>query len=193
MADRRPVHVRREASPEEQRTGRWPGARGILLLRLQASRHAYLRQKVPPMMGVIWYIPVKHIAILRNHLAAVRVGLISLLKRSETYYNRATHERVSKRHGLGSPRRGRTPQGDAEMKAPQMATGARRYNLVLPQKLCDEMQRRAAEWHATGLEVLRQCIRLGLVVAPTAQVPLQPPYVVYMSSLSPPGLYSVSI
>ncbi len=50
-----------------------------------------------------------------------------------------------------------------------MATGAKRYNLVLPQELYDEVQRIAAERHSTVVEVLRQFIRLGLLVAQAEQ------------------------
>jgi hypothetical protein len=57
------------------------------------------------------------------------------------------------------------------MEAPQMATGAKRYNLVLPQELFDEVQRIAAERHSTVVEVLRQFIRLGLLVAQAEQDP----------------------
>ena len=44
-----------------------------------------------------------------------------------------------------------------------MATGAKRYNLVLPQALFDEVQRIAAAQHSTIVEVLRQFIRVLLV------------------------------
>ena len=45
----------------------------------------------------------------------------------------------------------------------RMATGAKRYNLVLPQALFDEVQRMAAAQHSTIVEVLRQFIRVLLV------------------------------
>jgi hypothetical protein len=38
---------------------------------------------------------------------------------------------------------------------------------VLPQELFDEVQRIAAAWYSTVVEVLRQFIRLGLLVAQT--------------------------
>ena len=50
-----------------------------------------------------------------------------------------------------------------------MATGAKCYNLVLPPALFDEVQRIAAQRHSTVVEVLRQFIRLGLLVAQAEQ------------------------
>lgn len=41
----------------------------------------------------------------------------------------------------------------------------KRYNLVLPQPLFDELQRIADERQSTVLEVLKQFIRLGLLVS----------------------------
>ena len=41
----------------------------------------------------------------------------------------------------------------------------KRYNMVLPQPLFDEIQRIADERHSTVLEVLKQFIRLGLLVS----------------------------
>lgn len=43
------------------------------------------------------------------------------------------------------------------------ANETKRYNLVLPQELYDEVQRIADEQHTTVVEVLRKFIRLGLL------------------------------
>lgn len=43
--------------------------------------------------------------------------------------------------------------------------GSKRYNLVLPQKLYDEVERIAEERDMTVVEVLRRFIKLGLLVA----------------------------
>ena len=40
----------------------------------------------------------------------------------------------------------------------------KRYNLVVPQTLFDEVQKIALERHTAVIEVLKQFIRLGLVV-----------------------------
>lgn len=50
-----------------------------------------------------------------------------------------------------------------------MATDAKRFNLVLPQEVFDEVQQIAAARHSTVVEVLRQFIRLGLLVAQAEQ------------------------
>lgn len=42
---------------------------------------------------------------------------------------------------------------------------SKRYNLVLPQELFDQLQVIADERHSTVLEVMRQFIRLGLLVS----------------------------
>ncbi len=47
----------------------------------------------------------------------------------------------------------------------------KRYNLVLPQQLFDELQSVAEERHATVLEVLKQYIRLGLLVSKAEKSP----------------------
>ncbi len=47
----------------------------------------------------------------------------------------------------------------------------KRYNLVLPQPLFDELQSVADERHATVLEVLKQYIRLGLLVSKAEKSP----------------------
>jgi hypothetical protein len=41
----------------------------------------------------------------------------------------------------------------------------KRYNLVMPQALFDELQTIADERHSTVLEVMKQFIRLGLLVS----------------------------
>ena len=47
----------------------------------------------------------------------------------------------------------------------------KRYNMVLPQPLFDELQIIADERHSTVLEVLKQFIRLGLLVSKTEKSP----------------------
>ena len=47
----------------------------------------------------------------------------------------------------------------------------KRYNLVLPQPLFDELQAIADERHTTVLEVLKQYIRLGLLVSKAEKSP----------------------
>jgi hypothetical protein len=50
-------------------------------------------------------------------------------------------------------------------------TPTKRYNLVLPQPLFDELQSVADERHTTVLEVLKQYIRLGLLISKAAKSP----------------------
>jgi hypothetical protein len=45
------------------------------------------------------------------------------------------------------------------------AEKSKRYNLVLPQPLFDELQAIADERHSTVLEVIKQFLRLGLLVS----------------------------
>lgn len=45
-----------------------------------------------------------------------------------------------------------------------MPRSVKRYNLVLPSELFDEVQKIADERHTTVVEVLKQFIRLGLIV-----------------------------
>ena len=52
-----------------------------------------------------------------------------------------------------------------------MKDKTKRYNLVLPQPLFDELQKIADERHSTVLEVLKQFIRLGLLVSKTEMSP----------------------
>ncbi|ETX03462.1 MAG: hypothetical protein ETSY1_47155 (plasmid) [Candidatus Entotheonella factor] len=50
-------------------------------------------------------------------------------------------------------------------------TSNKRYNLVLPQPLFDELQAIADERHTTVLEVLKQFIRLGLLISKAEKSP----------------------
>ena len=47
----------------------------------------------------------------------------------------------------------------------------KRYNLAIPQALFDELQTIADERHSTVLEVLKQFIRLGLLVSKAEKSP----------------------
>ena len=47
----------------------------------------------------------------------------------------------------------------------------KRYNMVIPQPLFDELQMMADERHSTVLEVLKQFIRLGLLVSKAEKSP----------------------
>lgn len=49
--------------------------------------------------------------------------------------------------------------------------GTKRYNLLMPTILFDEVQSIADQQHITVLELLRHFIRIGLVVAKIAQNP----------------------
>ena len=52
-----------------------------------------------------------------------------------------------------------------------MATATKRYNLVLPEELFNEVQTVADRHHTTVLEVLRRFIKLGLLVAQAEESP----------------------
>ena len=49
--------------------------------------------------------------------------------------------------------------------------GTKRYNLVLPQELFDELQRYADSQHTTVAELLRRSIQLFLLAIKIAQTP----------------------
>lgn len=45
-----------------------------------------------------------------------------------------------------------------------MSSKTKRYNLVLPEDLYDEVKKAAEEKHTTVVEILRQFIKLGLLM-----------------------------
>ena len=52
-----------------------------------------------------------------------------------------------------------------------MTSTTKRYNLVLPEELMNEVQTVADRHHTTVLEVLRRFVKLGLLVARAEQSP----------------------
>jgi hypothetical protein len=52
-----------------------------------------------------------------------------------------------------------------------VATATKRYNLVLPEELFNEVQTIADRHHTTVLEVLRRFVKLGLLVAKAEESP----------------------
>ncbi len=53
----------------------------------------------------------------------------------------------------------------------QKAKGLKRYNLVLPEDLFDELQELADNKQTTVVDLLRKFIKLGLVVAKVEETP----------------------
>lgn len=49
--------------------------------------------------------------------------------------------------------------------------GLKRYNLVLPETLFDELQKLAEERHTTVVELLRRFIKLGLLTIQLEETP----------------------
>lgn len=52
-----------------------------------------------------------------------------------------------------------------------MATATKRYNLVLPEELYNEVQTIADRHHTTVLEILRRFVKLGLLIAKAEESP----------------------
>jgi hypothetical protein len=52
-----------------------------------------------------------------------------------------------------------------------VTSAAKRYNLVLPEELYQEVQRLAEQRHTTVLELLRRFVKLGLLVAKAEESP----------------------
>lgn len=52
-----------------------------------------------------------------------------------------------------------------------MTSAAKRYNLVLPEELYQEVQSLAEQRHTTVLELLRRFVKLGLLVAKAEESP----------------------
>jgi hypothetical protein len=52
-----------------------------------------------------------------------------------------------------------------------VTSAAKRYNLVLPEEVYQEVQRLAEQRHTTVLELLRRFVKLGLLVAKAEESP----------------------
>jgi hypothetical protein len=52
-----------------------------------------------------------------------------------------------------------------------MTRSAKRYNLILPEELYQEVQRVAESRHTTVVEMLRRFVKLGLLVAKAEESP----------------------
>jgi hypothetical protein len=52
-----------------------------------------------------------------------------------------------------------------------VATATKRYNLVLPEELYNEVQTIADRHHTTVLEILRRFVKLGLLIAKAEESP----------------------
>jgi DNA-binding PadR family transcriptional regulator len=52
-----------------------------------------------------------------------------------------------------------------------MTSATKRFNLVLPEELVDEVQTIADRHHTTVLEILRRFVKLGLLVAKAEESP----------------------
>ena len=53
----------------------------------------------------------------------------------------------------------------------ELSSGLKRYNLVLPEELFNELHNLAERRHTTVVELLRKFIRLGLLVAKADESP----------------------
>lgn len=58
-----------------------------------------------------------------------------------------------------------------ERQRPKDKPKPKRYNLVLPEELFNEIQKLADEKHTTVLDVLRRFIKLGLIAARVEETP----------------------
>jgi hypothetical protein len=52
-----------------------------------------------------------------------------------------------------------------------MSIATKRYNLILPEELLNEVQMVADRHHTTALEILRRFVKLGLLVAKAEEAP----------------------
>jgi hypothetical protein len=66
----------------------------------------------------------------------------------------------------------KTGQGETiQQNKNNATTGVKRYNLVIPEVLYDQIQQLAEEEHTTVVDLIRRFIKLGLIAAETAKKP----------------------